>query len=245
MKKILFILLVSSLSRVCGQSIKNGEIIYKISVSKENIKEYNEKRRIKFKNKFAIKYWDDFYQESNYTEGVLKFNGLKSSYQIKKKLKNEGKISLTTLDIFAGGRNIYFVDILKKETIVLDSRTLGESFLISYDFQKWELTQNFRIINGYKCYLAKSETIGENKKTILAWYTNDIPTTFGPMFYSGLPGLILELDDGTLSYKAKKIKLNNKKKILIEEKGNGISITREEFLKLAKKSFPKELFKNK
>lgn len=244
MKKILIILLISSFSGVCGQSIKNGEILYKIGVSKENIKDYNEKSRKKIKNKLSIKYWDEFYQESNYTEGVLKFNGLNSSYQIKKKLDNEAKISLTTLDIYAGGRNVYFVNMIAQETIEQNCRILGECFLISNAFQKWELTQNTRIIKGYKCYLAKYETTGENKKNISAWYTNEIPTAFGPMLYSGLPGLILELDDGILSYEAKKIKLNTKKEIVIEEKGDGISTTKEEFIKLAKKSFPKELFKN-
>lgn len=245
MKKIIFIVLTAITAKVCSQAIQNGQVLYKISVSKENIDNYYKERRKNIKTNYSIKYWDNFYKESNYTEGLLKFNGLNSSYNVKKKLKNESKIDYTTLDIFAGGRHIYFVNITRKETIKQNCRTLGKCFLISNDLFKWELSQEMRIIKGYKCYLAKSKTKDKNEKTILAWYTNEIPTNFGPLTYSGLPGLILELDDGTLSYQEKKIKLNTKKKIIIEEELNGIRITKEEFIKLAKKSFPKELFKNK
>ena len=45
-------------------------------------------------------------------------------------------------------------------------------------------------IAGYDCL---SATVNFRGSTFLAYYTSDIPTTFGPWKFSGLPGLILEI----------------------------------------------------
>lgn len=64
---------------------------------------------------------------------------------------------------------------------------------------KWTLKDDFKYILNYKCQ--KSITYlktrnGDNKK-IVAWFTSKIPVSSGPFIYSGLPGLILEIDTHT------------------------------------------------
>lgn len=65
----------------------------------------------------------------------------------------------------------------------------------------WELLSETKIINGYSCKKATTKnTAFIAKQNITAWYTEEIPIKDGPMFYSGLPGFIiqLEIDDNSI-----------------------------------------------
>ncbi len=59
--------------------------------------------------------------------------------------------------------------------------------------------------------LSKQETV-----MITIWYTTEIPVNHGPESYWGLPGLILELNDGTTTILCSKITLNPKEKSAIQ-----------------------------
>ena len=66
--------------------------------------------------------------------------------------------------------------------------------------------------------------------TITAWYTPEIPVSAGPRNYHGLPGLILEVDDGrggTLM--CSKVVLNPEKSIEIKEPKKGQKINQEKY----------------
>jgi GLPGLI family protein len=62
-------------------------------------------------------------------------------------------------------------------------------------------------------------------QTITAWYTPEIPVNQGPEGYWGLPGLILEVNDGKTVILCSKIVLNPKEKVVIKPalKGKVIS----------------------
>lgn len=65
----------------------------------------------------------------------------------------------------------------------------------------WELLSETKIINGFSCKKATTKnTAFTAKQNITAWYTEEIPIKDGPMFYSGLPGFIiqLEIDDNSI-----------------------------------------------
>lgn len=57
--------------------------------------------------------------------------------------------------------------------------------------------------------------------TITAWYTPEIPVNQGPESYWGLPGLILEVNDGKTVILCSKIVLNSKDKVEIKAPKNG------------------------
>ncbi len=61
--------------------------------------------------------------------------------------------------------------------------------------------------------------------TITAWYTPDIPVSQGPENYWGLPGLILEVNDGKTITLCSKIVLNPKDRTVIKAPTNGKEIT--------------------
>lgn len=67
--------------------------------------------------------------------------------------------------------------------------------------QNWKLHPESKTINGFLCKKATTKNTSFNaNQNITAWYTEEIPVNDGPMFYSGLPGFIiqLEIDDKSI-----------------------------------------------
>lgn len=71
--------------------------------------------------------------------------------------------------------------------------------------------------------------------TVTAWYTPQIPIKNGPSQYDGLPGLILELNDGDLTVLCSKIVLNPKDDLNIKEPKGGKVVTQEKFDEIMEK----------
>jgi GLPGLI family protein len=65
--------------------------------------------------------------------------------------------------------------------------------------------------------------------TITAWYTPEIPVNQGPESYWGLPGLILEVNDGKTVILCSKVVLNAKDKVEIKAPTNGKVISQKEY----------------
>ena len=76
----------------------------------------------------------------------------------------------------------------------------------------WQLTNETKVINNYNC---NSATISFRGRNYIAWYSKDIPLTYGPWKFSGLPGLILEIQDTNKNYTilAKEVNFKSNKKI--------------------------------
>lgn len=64
---------------------------------------------------------------------------------------------------------------------------------------------------------------------VTAWYTPEIPVNQGPEAYWGLPGLILEVNDGKTVILCSKIVLNPKEKAVIKPSAKGKIVTQKEF----------------
>ena len=69
---------------------------------------------------------------------------------------------------------------------------------------------------------------------VTAWYTPQIPVSNGPGEYWGLPGLILEINEGRTTILCSEITMNPSEKIDIKEPIKGKEITREEYNKVVK-----------
>ncbi len=65
--------------------------------------------------------------------------------------------------------------------------------------------------------------------TITAWYSPEIPVSQGPENYWGLPGLILEVNDGKTVILCSKIVLNAKDKVEIKAPTNGKVVGQKEY----------------
>ena len=65
--------------------------------------------------------------------------------------------------------------------------------------------------------------------TITAWYTPEIPVNQGPETYWGLPGLILEVNDGKTIILCSKVVMNTKEKAEIKAPTNGKEISQKDY----------------
>lgn len=82
----------------------------------------------------------------------------------------------------------------------------------------------------------KEEPVEEMETiTVTAWYTPQIPVKNGPSQYDGLPGLILELNDGNLTVLCSKIVLNPNEDLNIKEPKGGKVVTQEKFDQIMEK----------
>ncbi|SEA41878.1 GLPGLI family protein [Psychroflexus halocasei] len=120
--------------------------------------------------------------------------------------------------------------------------SFGE-FLVSRPYHEWELQDETKVIGDYTCFKATTSYTTTNPKgkafnhSFTAWYTPQLPYSFGPAGFGDLPGLIIELQSDDYTYGVKKIKFFDKEQ---KNKENEIPrlkrkklITEEEFEKLA------------
>ncbi|MFC5873703.1 GLPGLI family protein [Chryseobacterium arachidis] len=77
-------------------------------------------------------------------------------------------------------------------------KILDEKYIVEQDVKlNWNLKNEFKTIMSYKAQKATTEFGG---RRWIAWFTSGIPFQDGPYKFSGLPGLILELEDSTHSH---------------------------------------------
>lgn len=143
-------------------------------------------------------------------EYQLIFNEQKATYKKVKKLNSDTSSVLKAMtEGVANFRGTIFFDSSSK--IVLHQQEFaGVDYLIENNKLDWILTKDTLQIDNYLCYKAKTTVIiknadGKNELEALAWYSPEITIPYGPDGYSGLPGLILQLDFNGIITSLKKI----------------------------------------
>lgn len=157
------------------------------------------------------------------------------------------------VSVSGGGTDVYYKNTAEKR-YVNKTEISGKRFLIKDNLEqsKWEMSGETKNIGNYTCYKAtqkREETrisflmtdgeIEEKKEKVtvetVAWYTPEIPVSNGPERFWGLPGLILEIQDGDQTIVCSEIVLNPKEKIEIKEPKKGKKVSQEEYEKIMKK----------
>ncbi|MUU77808.1 GLPGLI family protein [Winogradskyella endarachnes] len=153
------------------------------------------------------------------------------------------------------GDDVFYKNIKDKKYID-QKETMGKKFLIKDSIVAidWKLEKDTKHIGEYMCFKAtytkqvpkrnfnfssnsnKKDDAEEEEKepemterTITAWYTPQIPVSNGPAKYQGLPGLILEIHDGTLTVICSQIVINPEEKVEIVEPAKGKEVSQEEY----------------
>jgi len=121
-----------------------------------------------------------------------------------------------------------------KEKKKTESRDfLGKRFLIKDDLEafQWKLTGEQQMILEYLCFKAVHQ---DSNRTIVAWFTPQIPVSTGPGSLGQLPGLILsaDIDDGRRTITATEIVLGESQEGKIAEPTKGKEVTQAEFDKI-------------
>ncbi|SHI96579.1 GLPGLI family protein [Mesonia phycicola] len=92
----------------------------------------------------------------------------------------------------------------------------------------WKLHSEYKTILGYKCQKATTNMpTAKYKREVVAWFTTDIPVSYGTSRYYGLPGFILELHEMGRMHYARKIKF--KEDLKIDFPSEDLLVTEEEY----------------
>lgn len=198
MKRLLiFFLTIINFSQLYSQ---NGEIRYKIKSSKD-FKSINEQTK-------------RVLEEINRQYLILKFDE-SSSYSVKEKSIPIYKFEYNIASILSKINEEWYQSAKKREAYNLVS-IKNKDYVVNYrqKTKNWELFDETKNIDGYKCYKATRIDSLKRKGKIMnieAWFTPDIPVPYGPVGNGGLPGLIMQLNRGNkFIYTADKIILNKK-----------------------------------
>lgn len=114
--------------------------------------------------------------------------------------------------IYVSNADFYFD---YKNNVVIESRTDGTILEQKNGKVPWVITSEIKMIDKYQCYKATYtfEYLARDQKmktrVITAWFAPSLPYPYGPKNYHGLPGLILELTDRTVTFLVSKIELSD------------------------------------
>jgi GLPGLI family protein len=182
-------------------------------------------------------------------EFILEFTENESEYKEEEKLDDNTVISGGGMEIVvqgSGGNDVLYKN-LKEKRYANSMEVFGKEFLIKdkIEQQAWKLEKETKNIGEYTCFKAtytttrksmsaesssdgiegnSSESVSEEEVFVTAWYTPQIPVQHGPSNYGGLPGLILEVNDGTETILCSKIILNPEKGLSIKEPTKGKAV---------------------
>jgi len=135
--------------------------------------------------------------------------------------------------IRAGVDNDVIYNDLVKNKRIEQREFFTRNFLIESDdvSNKWKLTGNRKEILGYECLEAETS---HNEGNVKAWFAPLIQSSAGPGIFTGLPGLILEIEsnEGKNVIKAISIDIKLISDKEIKKPNKGKKVTPEEFKKI-------------
>lgn len=234
-KLILFLIIFCNFFNIYAQT--QGKIEYVISLNRPTDSQL-QKLNPEHKNTVL-----KILNNSIDVNAILLFSENKSIYKLEDVLDNEANNEHSITQSRAGGKDIYYYDISKAERII-QKNFIGDLFLIPEKPIVWKITQEIKKIGNYSCFKAIDINSKNKKQKPVAWFTLDIPIGYGPKNFNGLPGLILELKTSAVTFKAAKIELNSKEKVIVNKPEKGKIVTKEEYNILLKEYFP-DFYKNR
>jgi len=233
MKPIIIFLLLCISTTLFSQKI-SGKITYVVSMEpiSEKIIDSVSKKNILKKTRMD-KWVQNILKNTPNVNAFLSFSKEESLYKVEDEMQNDGKSIFNMNRIFAGGDNKYYKNTATKEQF-RESSTFGDLLLIEMLPKKWQITQETKKIGNYVCFKAIDIESKNTKMKPLVWFTPEIPVSFGPKEFSGLPGLVLLVEMHKRRIEATKIILNPAEEIEITKPEKGKKITAEEIEKRGK-----------
>jgi GLPGLI family protein len=237
------LLIALSLSLGLASSAQNisGTVTYK-SASKVNFKMDNPEISPEQKKMIQERMAEAMQKEFN-----LSFNRHESLYEEVKELERDDQRGMRFLSMISGSNGLYYKNL--KEGIYLDqTEFFGKQFLIKDSLEQldWRLEKGTKSIGKYICNkavaqrvvtVAKTESVDGNRQDTLtndtieitAWYSMQIPISNGPAQYGGLPGLIMELNDGNTTILCTKVSLSPGEEKEIKRPDSGEEVSQAEY----------------
>ncbi len=181
MKKLLFVLVVTTAAQFTQAQIKEGKIVYEQKIDLH--------RRMQDEQMKAI------VPQFRTSKFELNFANNQSIYKVQ---EAEPDITETTgngnFTMRFGGANAEYYKNFTTQKQVEKRELADKDFIVedSIHHINWKLMDETKTILGYNCKKATGKT--ERGSDVEAWYTEDIPVSSGPEVFNGLPGMILQVD---------------------------------------------------
>ena len=231
MKKFILLFLIIS-GNIFAQNLQDSIscVTYKMGLIPNEAID-NKVRTIEEKKRF-----DGYNAARELIECKLYFTKSKSLYSLVEKLDVGDPSAYKMVALQAKGK--YYKDINNKEKITQTEFGALLNIIHPYDEYKWEITNDTKIISGYKCYKAicTYEEFDKRRDKMLTfnpevWFAPELSFPFGPLGLDGVPGLVLEASFNSRTYfYASKIEFNiENPSVKIEKPKNGKYITQEEY----------------
>lgn len=196
-------------------------------------------------------------QKMNQKTFILEFDKTTSTYKEDVKLEAPkpqiGGGSVMVMSIGGSGNGSIYYKNTQEKRFSNQTEIMGKVFLVkdSLPNYEWELSTETKNIGEYTCYKASftreventsmSFMNGESKEvtkkemiTTTAWYTLQVPVNNGPDDYQGLPGLILEINDGKKMIVCTEIVLNTSGVTTIQEPTKGKVVSQDKYDEIQK-----------
>ncbi|NRT11655.1 GLPGLI family protein [Flavobacterium sp. 14A] len=215
LRNIIICLVFATIRNSFGQAA-SGKVVYKIQLA--GFGSQNASPENKELNETIVSI-------ANSKTATLTFNSKRSSFVLDNYLSSDSKQNgLTGMAeklafIEINGQN-YFIDKVSNSSILENM----DGFLIEKENEKleWEITTESKEIDGYLCYKAIHLWKFTNRRgtattiPIIAWFAPSLPYSYGPKYFTGLPGLILELTDRKITFLASSISILKNQQLEVE-----------------------------
>lgn len=231
--KLTIVICLLFITNIIAQS---GKIIYKNEPTPpEGLEEMKKTDPQKYKRySFMINKMIEKTKRLRYT---LEFNEEQSKFTTNPSMSKEDN----TMARMSRPESDYYYDLSSNERYQ-KSNMIGKELLVEKAPIKWAITKETKVINGYPCKKAEAiqifytvdretEELKTKEQPITAWFTTELPFSFGPEHYGGLPGLVLELNSQGNNFKVEKIKLKENKNKSIDFPDTDKAISEQEAAK--------------
>jgi GLPGLI family protein len=187
-------------------------------------------------------------------EYTLKFNVSESTWKEVESLDGGPKAASSgnmMISFSSGGGGLLYKNT-GESRYEREADMFGKPFLVkdALESYAWELTSETKKIGQYTAQKAiysrivdrrsvsfsSDEEEGEKEMetikdtvSVTAWYTPEIPVTHGPESYWGLPGLILEVNNGSTTLICSKVVLNPEEGVKLEKPAKGKVVNQAEY----------------
>ncbi len=195
---------------------------------------------------------------------VLQFSAFESAYSEEAKMETpQPQMEGINVRVMNSGQGKRYTNI-KSGQRISEEEIFGKEFLITDSLPKWNWTleSETKKIGDYTCnkaiavvpvteaekaaYRKQKDELSQNPNRIVmleepqdykvtVWYSRDIPVGHGPSEFWGLPGLILEANDGRTTLLCSKLVLNPKEQPKISKPKTGQKVTQKEFEDIRRK----------
>lgn len=226
MKSILFFFFITLSSYILAQS--KAICTYEVITNKIDSDDDSVNIEVDASTQRAKKLINEGLKIAETYKYTLKFNKNESIFDVESVMQNDANnIYIQEIAKALVGKGLFYQN--REENLNIHQLEIsGGDFLISDCFYyNWEITKETKNIKGYQSYKAVKNCDNCNNAEEV-WFTPDIAVPFGPLGYSGLPGLVLEVKKKLLTLRISNIDAV-KSNLVIDRPTKGKMVTSGEY----------------